>query len=813
MSLRVLARGIACTCVALACLAATTSSLAAAQSAVPSSSGISALATATKTSPSRAGATGLGKIDGPLQHVAAAAILHRAVPRSALADGIAQTPSGAVEVSIYFTGERRAAEAAVTRAGVSIIAVSDRYPQRVISGIVQPDLIPQVAALANVRAITSVVNEVGNVGSAQGQNDLAHQGPVARGLSPGASGMGVVVGIVSDSINRVGVKVAGSQASGDLPADVQVLSELENGTFSDEGRAMAEVVYDGAPGINRMLFHTGFGGAPNRAAGIDRLVASGARVIVDDVVHLGEPFFQDGIVSQAADRARAAGVLYVVSAGNRGRQSWEGTYSAAPEAPGRPPNSHDFDRGPGVDVVQTIGTFTNKKITLSLQWDEPWTRAETDLAVDVYSVAGDGAVTLIGPADSNNITSGIPSEVATITLQETTTLGIGIRRKAGTRSPFIKYVVGGVSSLSIAEHATGSPAIDPDGAAARGALAVGAVNHGNASAPTPQSYSSRGPLTRLFDVNGNRLAAPDIRTKPDVAGADGITTSIAAFSPFVGTSAAAPSVGAVAALVISAKPALPVDAVWAILTNPANARSCGSIPAVRDNECGAGFILADRAVSQALDTTPPRITPVFSAPPDTSGGAYRKDVTVTWNVQDDGSPVYAQNGCGATTVATVATHTVTCTATSAGGTAVGSIKVTRLGAVASTAGTHRNPRLWSVSARPAVFSVNVGGRRERLVRSAARRKPVVARGTTLKFRASERGRIRWVIHRRNKRSKFVKVGAFDSPAKAGGNSRSFSGRIGKRSLAPGKYFVTAQAYDSRGKRKSAPVKFTIRIVG
>jgi hypothetical protein len=62
-------------------------------------------------------------------------------------------------------------------------------------------------------------------------------------------------------------------------------------------------------------------GAAGKAAAIDALVADGAKIIADDIFYLSEPFFQDGQVAQAVDRARAAGVLYLASAGNRARQS------------------------------------------------------------------------------------------------------------------------------------------------------------------------------------------------------------------------------------------------------------------------------------------------------------------------------------------------------------------------------------------------------------------------------------------------------------------------------------------------------------
>ena len=92
-----------------------------------------------------------------------------------------------------------------------------------------------------------------DVGAVLSQGDAVHHGPQARAL--GATGAGVKVGVISDSINQVGTKVAGSQASGDLPSSVTVLAD-DPGS-SDEGRAMAEIIYDGAPGITQMYFSTG----------------------------------------------------------------------------------------------------------------------------------------------------------------------------------------------------------------------------------------------------------------------------------------------------------------------------------------------------------------------------------------------------------------------------------------------------------------------------------------------------------------------------------------------------------------------------
>ena len=46
-------------------------------------------------------------------------------------------------------------------------------------------------------------------------------------------------------------------ASGDLPSDTADLSNPPPASGTDEGRAMAEIVYDEAPGVSRIRFVDG----------------------------------------------------------------------------------------------------------------------------------------------------------------------------------------------------------------------------------------------------------------------------------------------------------------------------------------------------------------------------------------------------------------------------------------------------------------------------------------------------------------------------------------------------------------------------
>jgi hypothetical protein len=118
---------------------------------------------------------------------------------------------------------------------------------------------------------------------------------------------------------------------------------------------------------------------------------------------------------------------------------------------------------------------------------------------------------------------------------------------------------------------------------------------------------------------------------------------------------------------------------------------------------GMGSSLADATpttivvhVVAPADSTPPVITPTVTGTAG-SNGWYVSDVTVSWAVSDAESSVSSTTGCDTTTVTTDTAGTViTCSATSAGGTATQSVTIKRdtspptaaLSVSAGTAGTN-----------------------------------------------------------------------------------------------------------------------------
>lgn len=590
-----------------------------------------------------------------------------------------QTDDGAVAVDVAVSGDLGSARDRLAAAGMEVVATTTE-PRPTVEGYLPLEAIADVGKLGVSDAVLPViaggVDGVGgtDVGAVTSLGVSAHNIPAAIAAG-GANGAGVQVGVISDSINRVGAGVAGSQASGDLPANTQILKDGTGPSNDDEGRAMAEIIYDEAPGLDKIMFASGTNaGAVDKADSINRLAAAGADVIADDIFYLSEPFFQDGVIATAVDAARAGGVAYFASAGNRGRQSYESTY--------RPSGLlHDFDPGGGVDTRSCFtGTVPDGGFfQVALGWDEPVGGVTTDLDVRITNPGGGELASGI----SANIATGSPVEIATYSNSS----GAGVQpcveitRFAGSSTPFMKWIErDNYDPTPVPQFDTQSDTINPDAASAQGSLTVAAVSASDPGLNTPESFSSRGPKARLFDAAGNRLASPLVLAKPELAAADAVNTTVPGFAPFNGTSAATPSAAGIAAILRSLNPQASVREIYGVMSDPANAIDCTSSALVPDPDCGAGFILADRAVA-ALDRSGAVVGAAIS-PAKATGkhGWYTKkkqSVSVSWTVTDPESAIESTSGCGATDVSKDGKVKLTCDAVSGGGPGSATVTIKR----------------------------------------------------------------------------------------------------------------------------------------
>ncbi len=413
---------------------------------------------------------------------------------------------------------------------------------------VDVSMIMSLASVGSVRSVREVIPPVVRTGSALSQGDSLLNADDLR-ATMGVDGTGIKVGIISDGVDHLATAVA----SGDLSSGSNAVHVLSNTVGGDEGTAILEIVHDLSPGAE-LYFHDCGNNTIAFNNAITELAQAGCDIIVDDIGWIAEPFFEDGSVAQhVADVMNTYGLVYVSSAGNAAKDHYQGLFVGwgNDDLFGDGCPTADFS-GNGADPFLYVRVPAYSSMIIVMEWNDLFGNSSNDYDLEIYDTdsgdyldgsynwqegSGDDPVEYIIYTNENSSAQDILIRASKYYDPETQILAADKILEIYTYGCYT-YPTNTVAADSIFGH----PAVP-------GVLSCGAID-GNSEDSTDygliEDFSSQGPVTMISGT----------REKPDICGIDGVTvTGVGGFpNPFYGTSAAAPHIAAIAALLESAFP-------------------------------------------------------------------------------------------------------------------------------------------------------------------------------------------------------------------------------------------------------------------
>ena len=418
----------------------------------------------------------------------------------------------------------------------------------------------------------------------------ADGGPIATADLPSAVGVRDASGVLKSSSG--GIIGRSFQANGDLEGLLPSGSACAFAGVGAEGTALLEIVHDLAPGA-KLSFANGdtdlaFSQAVN-------FLAASNDVVIDDIGFFGEPY--DG--TSAVSRNTAAALnnpafpirAYFTAVGNEADRHYDGMYEDSrvdgTTVTGITNSGHLHLFQPTADTTDVLGLGAqpynlislpqNGEVAIFLTWDDAFGASGNNYdlylvqqstgrvvasSTDAQSGRQDPAETIDyvnrGAQDFfrivvQNVRDAAQPKHLTIFSLQPQCAAAGPQLLAPSRHDRHNYNTA-AHSVAAQGDAGGSPVSVISVGAICSASAAAAANFSSTvpdescldtSAVTPEFFSSRGPTL-------------DGRVKPDIAAVDGVSISGAGSfgTLFFGTSAAAPHLGGLAALLLQSAPCL-----------------------------------------------------------------------------------------------------------------------------------------------------------------------------------------------------------------------------------------------------------------
>jgi len=263
-----------------------------------------------------------------------------------------------------------------------------------------------------------------------------------------------------------------------------------------------------------------------------------ADVIVDDLGFFGEPYFADGFIAQAV-AAVADDLVFVSAAGNSTTSRHEAQFSPTFFQFGF---VHNFAAATGgTDPTLDLRLEPGEYLFTILQWNDQFGGSANNYNLRLLNTAG--TALLCPNCSSTFLQTGFQDPLEHVCYFNST--GIPVQAKvvvdriSGANKRIELFSLGRGSVL---EHTSDDGGVFGQPGLAN-VLAVGAINASDPGNDDIEFFSSRGPSRIDFPSVSNRA-------KPDLAAIDGVSVTGAGGFPstFFGTSAAAPHVAGIGAL-------------------------------------------------------------------------------------------------------------------------------------------------------------------------------------------------------------------------------------------------------------------------
>ena len=392
----------------------------------------------------------------------------------------------------------------------------------------------------------------------------------------GIAGSGATIAVIAQGF-------AGFDAA-EIPTPATVSFRADATMGGDAlGTATAEVAADMAPQAAFTLIAVDTTLSLRQA--INYVATQRFTTAINTVGSVEGPFNGSDVVSQALTNATNAGVFWVQASGDLAQRHWQGTFTD-----GDADGFADIGGAPGIPLDLPAGEFQ-----ALLSWYET-AGAVTSQDYDLVLYNGTAIVAQSGVAQ-NGGTPPAETLIAHIAVAGVYELRIqAVHADLSKPDKFQLYTpaVDMPASIAVPETSLPSPAMAAN-AFTIGATAGTTLVTGAGTAPAIDSieaFSGQGPT-----VTG--------ASKPDMVGPDRVTTSLAAFTPFLSTAAGAAHIGGAAALLFSedhTRKATDLARIMEMLAVP--------LPSVSESPndiYGRGRL----SLRVGLDTEPPVVTILF----------------------------------------------------------------------------------------------------------------------------------------------------------------------------------------------------------